>query len=389
MADTPEPQSLAALADPIAPRPDVVNIVDDSTYAIYIHQCKARRLTVMRSDGYGVGTLEPLKSATLPGWCLLDTGRRSDRSQIRWDEAKGVLYYVTVAYGAVSLNVAGTSIVAVEAALDVLREMFPKREPTEDEGSIDVKFWTTGMGGPRSVTRSITAPKFEDIRDNYAAASREPLEAMMDGGFKPGLGGQLLLWWGAPGGGKTYALRALAQAWKSWCDVEYVVDPEQFFGDATYLMPVLLNMQGGVIAGDRWRLLIFEDTGELLSADARTRAGQGLSRLLNVVDGFIGQGLKTLILITTNEDLDKLHPAVSRPGRCAVKAHFEPLSAAESRRWGEKNGIRVPSGSHSLAELFALREGFTNDERTDSKPIGFRMAEPTPIRVSPLRQEAS
>ena len=41
-----------------------------------------------------------------------------------------------------------------------------------------------------------------------------------------------------------------------------------------------------------------EDTGELLSADARERSGQGLSRFLNVVDGLIGQGLRVLVLVT-------------------------------------------------------------------------------------------
>ena len=44
-----------------------------------------------------------------------------------------------------------------------------------------------------------------------------------------------------------------------------------------------------------WRLLVLEDTGALLSADARERAGQGLSRFLNVVDGLIGQGLRVLV----------------------------------------------------------------------------------------------
>ena len=66
-----------------------------------------------------------------------------------------------------------------------------------------------------------------------------------------------------------------------------------------------------------WRLLVMEDTGELLSADARERTGQGLSRFLNVVDGLIGQGLRVIVLVTTNEEIKKVHPAVARPGRCA------------------------------------------------------------------------
>ena len=48
-----------------------------------------------------------------------------------------------------------------------------------------------------------------------------------------------------------------------------------------------------------WRLLVLEDTGELLTPDAKTVIGQGLSRFLNVVDGLIGQGLRVLVLVTT------------------------------------------------------------------------------------------
>ena len=48
--------------------------------------------------------------------------------------------------------------------------------------------------------------------------------------------------------------------------------------------------------------------------DAKERTGQALSRFLNVVDGLIGQGLRLLVLVTSNEELGKLHPAVSRPG---------------------------------------------------------------------------
>ena len=70
----------------------------------------------------------------------------------------------------------------------------------------------------------------------------------------------------------------------------------------------------------KWRILILEDTGELLAADAKAQAGQGLSRLLNVVDGIIGQGLRVLVLVTTNDELHQLHPAVARPGRCLAIA---------------------------------------------------------------------
>ncbi len=80
----------------------------------------------------------------------------------------------------------------------------------------------------------------------------------------------------------------------------------------------------------RWRLLVLEDADELLRADAKKETGQALSRLLNVADGFLGQGERVLVLITTNEPLGRLHPAVIRPGRCLAEVEFTPLTAAES-----------------------------------------------------------
>ena len=63
--------------------------------------------------------------------------------------------------------------------------------------------------------------------------------------FRPAHGGQLVLWHGTPGTGKTFALRALAWEWREWCQVHYIVDPDSFFGQhADYLMNVL--MQPGI-----------------------------------------------------------------------------------------------------------------------------------------------
>jgi hypothetical protein len=107
-----------------------------------------------------------------------------------------------------------------------------------------------------------------------------------------------------------------------------------------------------------WRLLILEDTGELLTPDAKSIIGQGLSRFLNVVDGLIGQGLRILVLVTTNEPIKALHPAVARPGRCAANIEFKPLTAEESNGWLERHGVtdRVERAT-LLGDLYALQAG--------------------------------
>jgi SpoVK/Ycf46/Vps4 family AAA+-type ATPase len=214
--------------------------------------------------------------------------------------------------------------------------------------------------------------------------------------FQPSRGGQLVLWHGEAGTGKTFALRALAWEWREWCQFHYIVDPDAFFGErADYLISVLLQPVVPMMLGQAgfgmqhvftgyadfdepdeapeaekpWRLLVLEDTGELLSADARERAGQGLSRFLNVVDGLIGQGLRVLVLVTTNEEIRRLHPAVARPGRCAANVEFGQLDADEADAWLERHDLeRKDRGSRTLASLYAQLEG---RDPTETVLVGF------------------
>lgn len=109
------------------------------------------------------------------------------------------------------------------------------------------------------------------------------------------------------------------------------------------------------------RLLVLEDAGELVAADARAETGQALSRLLNVSDGLLGQGLDLCVLITTNEPIDRLHPAVLRPGRCAAQIEVPPLDVETANRWISGHGGGAPiSEPLPLAELFA-RTGHWKD----------------------------
>ena len=97
--------------------------------------------------------------------------------------------------------------------------------------------------------------------------------------------------------------------------------------------------------------------------------GQGLSRFLNVVDGLIGQGLRVLVLVTTNEEIRKLHPAVARPGRAAANVEFLPLDPAEANAWlGAHESEATVGSATTLASLFSTLDGVPPAERT---PAGF------------------
>lgn len=293
---------------------------------------------------------------------------------------EGCLVRLNVEHGSVYLTVAGPDDGAALAVMQSIQKQLPAT--IAEDGVVPITFWSYGPHGPRQQSRSIDVPTWAELDGNYAARVAGALGQMMDGEFRPAVGGQLMLWQGVPGTGKTWALRALTWEWRSWANFHYVTDPENFFGrHADYMLDVILggDEQPVMVGADgreeltpdqKWKVLILEDSGELIAADAKSQVGQGLARLLNVVDGLIGQGLKLLVLVTTNEEVKGLHPAITRPGRCAAQIMFDRLDAAESEAWLEAHELlSAEPKSRSIAELFALRDQARIE--TIKPPIGF------------------
>ena len=221
-------------------------------------------------------------------------------------------------------------------------------------------WWSDGQSPNRTI-RSLEVEPWDQVRCNYPSVTRAHLDGLMAQGA-PTASGRLMLWHGEPGTGKTSATLSLLDAWHDWCDPHVISDPERMFTEAGYLMQVLTApthpSAGGidlmVATRSRWKLVICEDADEYLRADARVRSGPALGRLLNATDGLLGRGTNALLLLTTNDDVGRLHPAVTRPGRCLDLTEFPRFGAEEAAAW---LAGPAPSAGATLAELFRLRQG--------------------------------
>jgi hypothetical protein len=317
--------------------------------------------------------LSGLKVDDLPGTVLWF--RRVDENYVEAVVEQGnQLAKIEVNSGKVSLTTSGPEVNA--AFKTSVLSLFPKLVHSLDPPTPEVMmtFWLNdARNGASKFARTLSVPPWESARHNYTATTRTQLSHLTS--WQPHSEGRLLLFHGAPGTGKTNAIRSLAWEWRKWAACEYITNPEEFFGRSDYMMHIMFSqneLSAAYIPGEvptssdsrtaspTWRLLLLEDASELLSVDAKEKTGQGLSRLLNLVDGLMGQSTNLLTLITTNEPLEKLHPAVSRPGRCAANIHFGLLDAAEQRAWQTQEQCTADvSTPCTIAEMYAKKHEWT------------------------------
>lgn len=297
-----------------------------------------------------------------------------------------VIMYFSHNFGAMSLRMCHNNEKLALEILDYVKENYPFHSPPKKDNIVPIKIWRYGASGTRIDHSAIKASPLSEIESNYTKATFNEIRRIVD--MKtPDDNGKIILWRGDPGTGKTTAIRSLAREWKKdlKIHIEIVMDPETLFSNVDYMTSILVRDNAKEYKKDYEapiRLIILEDHAEIFSTNCRDRSG--FSRFLNMTDGLLSAGSRVIFLLTANEELDAIDPAVKRAGRCLSINTFNKFSKDEAIEWLIAKGLDSEiaemsvkdEDNISIADLYSILENRDSAEKIDtannsSKSFGF------------------
>ena len=272
--------------------------------------------------------------------------------------------------------------------IELLEEYLKSFIDKVQEDEVRWKFVFKSLQGFQTYSRKLECPSLEEVKDNYPNIGRIQELAKLENPYDYG---KLIFWYGVAGTGKTYAIRALANAWKE-AEFLYITQPESFFKDFGGMYSVLLEqMSNETVSKEEYiqkshgvekqqkpkpfRVLVIEDALDLILQETRQKDSSTISRLLNLTEGIIGQGLRLLVLITSNEKVSNIDEAFLRKGRCLQLLKFDSFNKQEAEAWLKNhnmNGRSKVEDSMTLAQLYArMNPAFEQGSIENGKKAGF------------------
>ena len=173
--------------------------------------------------------------------------------------------------------------------------------------------------------------------------------------------GRLVLLHGLPGTGKTTYIKWLANHMKRKVLflppilAESIVNPD--------FVPFLMDNKDCI--------LVIEDAEKIIGDRNNSYASTGVSNILNLTDGILGDILNISIIATFNMDKEKIDSALLRKGRLIAEHKFDKLNVEDTniliKHLGMDNVVNEPM---TLADIYNINtEQFKTAE--DKPKIGF------------------
>ena len=173
----------------------------------------------------------------------------------------------------------------------------------------------------------------------------------------------MVLLHGAPGAGKTTYLRHLITT----CNARFIYLPNNLFCQLSdpEFFTFILGYSNSVI--------ILEDCEELLKPRDQNSNNNGISTLLNLSDGLLGDAMMLKIICTFNTELRNIDQALLRKGRLAHNYEFKPLSIEKTNNLLKKlNANFVSNEAMTLSDIYNyLHDNGKNEDTINKNKIGF------------------
>lgn len=200
-----------------------------------------------------------------------------------------------------------------------------------------------------------------DLELNYGIEFKKIHDIVIKRLNKPNDKGIILLH-GDPGTGKTSYLKYLTK---------FITDKEILFIPPSMaemlsepsIIPFLMEKKNSI--------LIIEDAERVISDREGKGSPAGVSNILNLTDGILGDCLNIQVIATFNMKRERIDQALLRKGRLIAEHKFEKLPIEETLKLLKHLGIE-----HEVTEAMSLADIYNVDSdevrvSKEKKPIGF------------------
>jgi len=214
-------------------------------------------------------------------------------------------------------------------------------------------------------------------RENYTPEVLTGFDLIAEALVEPKPFGRLAILDGPQGTGKSFMVRALVE----------VVSPDKalfLFVPANLVsqlsgpnfVTVLFRLRGSTTKGKSLILVVEDADQALVTRDGTNEAG--VSTLLNLTDGILGDLLDVRMICTTNRKLEEIDKAVRRKGRLICHAHLGPLPVEQARAVYERLAKQqAPKGvidrPMPLADVYALTHQDDHQASPVRESLGFKL----------------
>ena len=262
---------------------------------------------------------------------------------------------------------AGTPEAARKKALDLTKLFTPSVKQEKP------KFYVLSLQSDILHSQTVEMAKpfalnADELQLHYGNDASE-FERYLIGAWNSGMAG-LTVFRGSPGTGKTSYIRHLISKLQQTHRFYYLP-----LNAVRYLSsPDMVEfwMRINRLGTECRKIVVLEDAEDLLTERAVDNQAK-VSALLNIGDGLMSDYLQLHLLCTVNCPLDKLDPAITRPGRLTAVREFRRLDRKHAERIATARAITLPKqDDYSLAEIY--RGNQWRDDQQAGKKIGFAVS---------------